>query len=956
MLLRVLVAFCLLCPLFGQKRAFTPDDYDDWRHIQNQQLSNDGHYLAYAVFPQQGDGELIVRDLVTGKELHEPIGELPPPPRPNFANPPTGETPAPPPPGIAVRFTPDSGTLVVSTFAPRAEVEKAKREKRKPEDMPKGDIVVITLGFGSVFRAPGVKNFQVPSAASGWVAYLQIPEKLATEIKPIQEPAQKSDTPKPKKVEAGDLVLRNLGDGTERRFSGVSEYSFTRDAKFLVYAVGIEKSETAGVYSVTPGSSSSPTTLLAGKGKYEKLVWDEDQTRLAFLSDRDDALARQPRFKLYTWDRHSAAAVAVVSAATPGFPAGWILSEHGNITIAKGGDRIFFGTAPRRAGVKLPDDIPADERVSVDLWSWKDDYIQPMQKVRAAVERDRSYVAVYGCAEKRPLQLAGLAMNEVIPNEDGTFAIGNDDRAYRRMPEYDTSYADSYLVNTATGARKLIARKHIGRLNWSPDGRHAIYYDGKDWIAITPPSADSVNLTAKLGVAMGNELHDTPSYPPAYGLAGWTKDGKNALINDRFDIWQCTLDGTSAVNITHGLGRKEHVVFRIVRFRFDDDPESRWIDPAKPLLLRAESDDTHDSGFYVTALNASAAPTRLVMQAKDFVLPIKAHDAEVYVTAAGTFSEYPDLVVTDGTFHDLNRVSNANPQLANFLWGTAELLPYASDDGIPLKAILYKPANFDPHKHYPMLVYIYERLSQNVHHFLEPRPANVISPSQYASNGYLVLEPDITYQIGSPGESALHCVLPAIQAVVDLGFVDEKAIGIQGHSWGGYQIAYMVTRTNRFRAAAAGAPVADMISSYDGIRWGPGTPRQFQYEHTQSRIGGTPWEYPMRYIENSPIFMADHVTTPLLMIQNDADDAVPWYQGIEFFLALRRLNREVYMFSYNGEPHNLRRRANQKDYALRLQQFFDYYLKGASKPDWMEHGIPYLEKQGATISADSDQQ
>jgi dipeptidyl aminopeptidase/acylaminoacyl peptidase len=273
-----------------------------------------------------------------------------------------------------------------------------------------------------------------------------------------------------------------------------------------------------------------------------------------------------------------------------------------------------------------------------------------------------------------------------------------------------------------------------------------------------------------------------------------------------------------------------------------------------------------------------------------------------------------------------------------------------------LLATLYKPENFDPHKKYPLLVYIYERLTQNVNNFIEPRPYNVINPSVYVSNGYLVLEPDIAYKVGYPGQSALDCVLPAVQEVVNRGYVDEHAIGIQGHSWGGYQIAYMITRTNRFRAAAAGAPVANMVSAYDGIRWGPGIPRQFQYERTQSRIGGSVWQFPLRYIENSPIFSADRVQTPLLMIHNDADDAVPWYQGIEYFLALRRLNKEVYMFTYNGEPHNLRRRADQKDYSLRMQQFFDHYLKGAPEPDWMTNGIPYLDKPGvgAALGADDD--
>ncbi len=572
-----------------------------------------------------------------------------------------------------------------------------------------------------------------------------------------------------------------------------------------------------------------------------------------------------------------------------------------------------------------------------------------MQKVRAAVERSRSYRAVYDVKDKKLVQLADVSMYELAPSEDGAYAMGTDDREYRRMQEYDERYEDTYIVDTATGSRKLALKKHVGRLAWSPDSKYAVYFNGKDWISVSVPQGNSIDLTGKLGVAFTREDYDSPGTAPSYGVAGWTKDGKYVLIYDRFDIWQCTPDGSSAVNLTQGFGRQNHFAFRVVRDE-RGEPEDRWIDPAKPLLLRTENEDTHDSGFYKTNLDATTPPSKLVMAAKNFTPPIKARNADVYVLAASTFSEYPDLLITDATFREFRKVSNANPQLANTLWGTDELIHFKSVDGVPLQATLYKPENFDPKKKYPLLVYIYERLTQNVHSFVEPRPQHTINVSYYVSNGYLVLEPDIAYKIGYPGQSALNCVLPAIQEVVDRGFVNESAIGIQGHSWGGYQIAYMVTRTNRFRAAAAGAPVADMISAYDGIRWGPGIPRQFQYEHTQSRIGGSIWEYPLRYIENSPIFMADRVNTPLLMIHNDADDAVPWYQGIEYYLALRRLNKEVYLFTYNGEPHGLRKRADQKDYAMRLQQFFDYYLKGAAKPDWMEHGIPYLNKPGVVIS------
>jgi dipeptidyl aminopeptidase/acylaminoacyl peptidase len=293
----------------------------------------------------------------------------------------------------------------------------------------------------------------------------------------------------------------------------------------------------------------------------------------------------------------------------------------------------------------------------------------------------------------------------------------------------------------------------------------------------------------------------------------------------------------------------------------------------------------------------------------------------------------------------LKKVTDANPQQAQLIWGTGELIKYRNADGVELQAALYKPENFDPSKKYPMLVYLYERLSQNVNNFVRPAPGHSINISYYVSNGYLVLTPDVVYTTGHPGQSALKCILPAVQAVVDKGFVNRNAIGIQGHSWGGYQTAYLVTQTNLFRAAEAGAPVVNMISAYDGIRWGTGLPRQFQYEKTQSRIGGSIWESPLQFIENSPIFMVNRITTPLLILHNDADDAVPWYQGIEFFLSLRRLGKEAYLFNYNGEPHHLNRRPNQKDYTVRMQQFFDHLLKDGATPEWMEKGITYNDRE-----------
>src|ERR1039458_177717 len=636
---------------------------------------------------------------------------------------------------------------------------------------------------------------------------------------------------------------------------------------------------------------------------------------MAFLSDRDDAAAKQLKWKIYRWDRQANAAAELVSDQTPGLRSGMAISDHGNLSFSHDGSRLFFGVAQPAPPAK--DEAAADpteEKAVVDLWSYKDEYLQPVQKLRATRDRDRTFEAAYLIPEHKLVQLADEAMESVTPSESPQWVMGSDDREYRKLQDYDEHYNDTYLVDATTGQRKLLVKKNHGNTSWSPSGRYLLNFDGKDWSSISVPDGKTVNLTATLGVKFFNEDTDTPSIPGVYPPAP----------------------------------ARGHEV-RLRYMRPEAEPRERWIDPARPLLLAGENLKTMDSGFFRGSIDGGE-PIQLMMAAKSWSAPVKAKDADVYLLTAQTFNEFPDLISTDSSFKELRKVSNANPQKAQLLWGNAELVTFHNSDGVPLQAALYKPENFDTKKKYPMMVYIYERLTQNVNHFVNPAPGTSINISYYVSNGYLVLTTDIVYTTGYPGQSALKCVLPAVQEVVDRGIVDENAIGIQGHSWGGYQIAYMVTQTNRFRAVEAGAPVVDMIAAYDGIRWGTGITRQFQYERTQSRIGGSIWQSPTRFIENSPIFWADKVQTPVLILQNDGDTAVPWYQGLEFFLALRRLGKEVYLFNYNGQPHGLQDRADQKDYAIRMQQYFDHYLKGAPAPDWMEKGVPFLQRDKTELN------
>jgi len=633
-------------------------------------------------------------------------------------------------------------------------------------------------------------------------------------------------------------------------------------------------------------------------------------------------------------------AIELVSAATPGMPKGQVVADVAP-RFSKDGTRLVLSTGNPPAAPKDPNDkTPAP--IQVDLWSSKDQTIQPMQKVQAEQDRNRTYRAVVHMADRKFVQLATPDLPTVNPTEDPTRAIGLNPLPYRMEVSWDSTYNDVYLVDLKTAAAKKVLEHWGGNTTLSPGGKYVLYFDDNIGHWFTYRIADGVrtNLTEKIKSKFQQDA-TTPNDPGPHGTAGWTANDASVLLNDEFDVWDVKPDGTGPRMITGGEGRKQNLIFRYRTL----DTEERTVPTDKPLLLMATNEKTRATGFYRVPFAGMSAPEKIVMQDKAFGAPTKAKKADTIYFTMSRFDEYPDIwTASDTTFKDMKKVSNVNPQQADFVWGRSEMIEYVNADGKHLKAILTKPEDFDPSKKYPLMVYIYEGLSQGLHAYGTPNVGTSINIIRYVSNGYLMLQPDIVYTTGFPGESAEKCVIPAVNTVVAMGFIDQKRVGIQGHSWGGYQITHLITRTDIFAAVEAGASVSNMISAYGGIRWGTGMVREFQYEKTQSRIGAPPWDVPLLYIENSPIFWVKKIKTPYLTIHNDADDAVPWYQGIEFNTAMRRLGKEAYMFSYNGEPHGLRNRDNMKHWTVHMDEFFDHYLLGKPRPEWMDKGVTYLDK------------
>jgi dipeptidyl aminopeptidase/acylaminoacyl peptidase len=970
-----LAAFALLVPTRSeaQKRPLDHADVDLWNRIQNQRLSPDGRFVTYQLTPGEGDARVIVRNLRGDTEL-------------------TVER------GADARFTGDSRYLVALVRPAEAAVE-AYEEQEGEDDAPpepKDSLVVVELdrlgqSDAVVSRVERVRSFKVPEDGEGWVAYLLEGEEEeggngSSARRPGAGPpggfagrgrrgsgagSQNGydDEGPPRTDDGTTLVTYDPASGAEASFENAVLFEFAEDGSALYFTTSKKADSLStgddldGVFAVGRGDSAA-RALATGEGRYVQLTVSKDGARVAVLTDRDDREAEDPGFALYVAEAGGPASAAVTSA-NAGIPEGWWIPEHAEVSFSDSGERLFFGTAPR-PDPEPEEEIDPDEEVVVDIWNWRDPLLQPMQLVQRNEELRRTYDAMLVDGEVIQLESEDLPDVSFGGSKDFEFGLASNGLPYRQEVSWTGRFSDLVLVDAETGSRRVIA-EHVGggRASFSSEGRYVSWWDGpsRAWMVFDIEAGEARNVTAALGVPVYDELDDHPADPPPYGTAGWTEDDEDLLVYDRFDIWAVDPAGREAPrNVTEGVGRASDTRFRHVRpteagqgggFRgfggFGGGGTQDAIPADEDVILSSFHLYSKQAGFHRDRFDRDREPERIVVEDASFGRMQKAEDADVLLFTRETFRDFPNLYVSDMSFNDVRLISNANPQQDEYTWGTAELVSWSSNDGVPLQGILYKPDDFDPSQQYPMMVYFYERNSDGLHRYTIPAAgSSSINRSFYVSRGYLLFVPDIPYIDGYPGESALDAVVPGVLAVADKGFVDRDKIGVQGHSWGGYQIAYMVTRTDLFAAAEAGAPVANMTSAYGGVRWQSGMSRAFQYETGQSRIGGSLWETPLRYIENSALFTADKINTPLLMMHNDEDGAVPWYQGIEMFSAMRRLEKPVWMLNYNGEPHGLRKRQNQKDWAIRMQQFFDHYLKDAPPPVWMIDGVPATEK-GKTL-------
>ena len=921
--LSALLMLLLALQAFPQeKKPLTIDDLVTWKRITERAISDDGSLIAFKTEPSQGD------PVVT---LYDGSGNL----KATF-NCATGAA-----------ISSDSKFVFFTIKAPDEEVRALKLKKTKKEDMPLDKLGIYNVAAGVTDTVHRLKSYKAPSKWSGWIAWQTEPlkEKPAAPADTAGKGGEKPKKPRSQSADNGyTLYIRNLADGGTDSVMFVTDFLFAEEAAKLMYATtGDGNGAEPGVAIIDLGKGEK-SVLYTGKAKYRQLAMDKKGERAAFILSFDEKDKAGNTFSLCSWNGKGLAAVAASQGAA-GLPEGWIINENARLTFAENSPRLFFGTSP---AYKIRDTtVLEEERAVVDVWHWSEGILHTAQVIRKPRDMKKTYTAVFHSDLGKVVQLATAEMPEImIPDKgDGARAVGLSSLPYDLESMWKGDAAnDVWTVDIMTGNAIKIKENFRGRMRFSPAGKYLYWYQEADssWYARDMEAGKEARLTNPSTLRVWDELNDVPDLPGSYPAAGWLKDDKAFLVSDKYDIW--SLDPVASrppLNVTAN-GRKEGIKYRLI----DLDPENDYIDPSVKQYLIGVNEGTRAEGFYSFDLRKKDSPARLTGGDYSLGTPVKARKSQSLIYTKENFGLFPDYLLSDLSFKTEKRLTDANPQQRDYVWGTAELVRWTSLDGRELEGLLYKPENFDPKKKYPMIVNFYEKSSTELNRHRIPEPGrSTIDYHYYTSHGYLIFNPDVYYIDGYPGQSAYNCVMPGVMSLIEKGFVDEKHIGAQGHSWGGYQVAYLATRTNLFAAIESGAPVVNMYSAYGGIRWETGFNRSMQYEHQQSRIGATIWEAPNLYWENSPLFAIEKVQTPILIMANDQDGAVPWYQGIEFFIAMRRLGKPAWLLNYNGEPHWAQKLPNRIDFQKRMAQFFHHYLKGEPMPAWMKEGIPATEKE-----------
>ncbi len=897
----------------AQKKDLSLEDYAQWERIGTNTLSPDGTWFAYTIVPMEGDGSLRVKRVGSDDEHVFELG----------ANP---------------RFSNDNAWLAFAIELSEAEKKKLEKSKKRAER----SLGLMNLGTARVDTIGHVQSAEF-SDDGQFIALRKYP-------------VEGSD------AKGSDLVVRNLAVGSHQNLGNVSGHEFSPQGSML--AVTIDASEKLGNgVQLLDLSTSTVRVLESAEKTFSELEWRDDSFDLAYLREGERQGDDYPdhlvvvHFGLDTGGR-----MQTFDAGTrTDFPEGYRVASEGGVSFAEDGSRVFFGLKERvsegedESAEEEDEDAEAKDSTTtnadrdkdldppgVDVWHWRDPVVQPRQGVMAGRERNYTYLSSWTFSDDGFAKLADNDIRSITLTGDQRHGVGYDPTPYQ--PALRETWNDVYVIDTHTGARERVLER-IENVVTSPDGYFVLYFRDNDWWSYSVAERQHRNLTKDLDAQFNNfTAISGREEDRAFGRGQWTEGDGSVLLYDQYDVYRVNADGSGARRLTFGAA--DMIRFRQARVDFENDA----LGADEPVYFRAYGDRTKDSGYYVLRVapgrsEDEATLDKLMYEPRSVSQLRRAKDAEVFTVMTQKADESPNIYAFDASFDSPIQLTDTNRQQDEYKWGHTELVDFTNQNGVPLQGRLLYPADYEAGKKYPMVVYIYELRSQSLHSYTLPSRTSAYNQRRFSAEGYFVYEPDIVYRLRDPGMSAVEALVPAVAAVVETGMIDEGRIGLTGHSWGAYQTSFVVTQTDIFSAAVAGAPLTNMISMYNSMYWNSGGTDATIFEISQGRFPKPYWEDMEKFIQNSPVFNATQINTPLLVAFGDEDGAVDFNQGVELFNTMRRLEKEFVLLVYDGENHGLRQRQNQMDYANRTHDWFNHFLRDREPAAWIKDGIPFLEKE-----------
>jgi dipeptidyl aminopeptidase/acylaminoacyl peptidase len=906
-------------------------------------LSPDGKWLAYGINRSNRNNELRITKIEDGTTKTAAFGSQ------------------------AV-FSSDSHWVAYAIGYSEAQEEKMRKDK-KPIRRKLG---LMNLSTGEQVVVEGVESF----AFSPNGTYLAM-RKYSPEKKDGPDAAASADTDD---TPGAELILRQLSTGHDISFGNVSEYAWQdvpKTGTLLAMAINSEDKTGNGVQLFNT-ESTSVRVLDSSSSVYSDLAWRRDGADLAVLRSKSDEHREGPTECALAWTHlgeNSEASHVYDPTGDTKFAAGMRTVTFEKPSWSTDGEIVFLGMAKwddkiepakKEAGkesVSAKDDSSkdskdaksskdskdaekeVDEPAAVSIWNARDVEVMPRQRLNAKTDRQKNMLAAWHLQSGEFVRLGKDLDEEIVPLKHQQFAYAANWSAYAMERTIGRPAADIYLVDLANGNRTKIQERLDDDyyVNASPSGRYLLYFHDDNYWTVNTATRTVVNITKGIPtVFVDRESDYTIKQKPAFGFAGWTKDDASVILYDKFDLWQVTPDGAHATKLTDGAA--DQVRHRYVKL----NPRDEFIDADKPMYLSMFGIWTKKSGFARLQPAASGAwkEEHLIWLDKSVTQLAKAKDADVFEYVQQTFVESPNAFVAGADLKNSKQVTKTNSFQSNYAWGREELIEYKNSHGERLQGALYYPAGYDPAKKYPMIVYMYEKLSDGLHQYSAPSERNYYNAGAITSHGYFMLQPDILFRPRDPGVSVVDCVTSAVKRVIGMGVVDPKKIGVMGHSWGGFDSVYLATHTtNFFAAAVAGAPITDLVSNYGNHHWSIGIAETDHIETGQQRMEVPLYEDLQAYIRNSAVFGVQNMTTPLMIEVGDSDGTVFYHQGIELYNIARRAKKNVVLLEYAGEDHGLRKKADQVDYQRRIFSWFGHYLKDEEAASWITNGESYLDRE-----------